>query len=75
MSNSLDVQFDVSNLTLLGLGSFTNVLSALSADDVQPTAMIQLEKLGGSFPISGPLGLRSPITSSDAVASVWNASV
>ncbi|KAJ5665850.1 uncharacterized protein N7477_008298 [Penicillium maclennaniae] len=60
MSNSVDVQFDVSNLTLLGLGSFTNVLSALSADDVQPTAMIQLEKLGGSFPISGPLRSQIP---------------
>ena len=60
MSNSVDVQFDVSNLTLLGLGSFTTVLGALSADDVQPTAMIQLEKLGASFPISGPLRAQIP---------------
>ncbi|KAJ5324375.1 hypothetical protein N7476_002975 [Penicillium atrosanguineum] len=60
MSSSLDMQCDVSNLTLLGLGSFTKILSALSADDVQPTAMIQLEKLGGSFPISGPLRAQIP---------------
>jgi hypothetical protein len=60
MSDSLDVQFDVSNLTLLGLGSFTTVLGALSADDVQPTAMLQLEKLGASFPISGPLRAQIP---------------
>lgn len=60
MSNSLDVQCDVSNLTLMGLGSFTTVLSALSADDVQPTAMIQLERLGASFPISGPLRAQIP---------------
>ncbi|KAJ5304910.1 uncharacterized protein N7443_004570 [Penicillium atrosanguineum] len=60
MSNSLDMQCDISNLTLLGLGSFTSVLSALSADDVQPIAMIQLEKLGGSFPISGPLRAQIP---------------
>jgi hypothetical protein len=60
MSDSLDVQFDVSNLTLSGLGSFTTVLGALSADDVQPTAMLQLEKLGASFPISGPLRAQIP---------------
>lgn len=60
MSNSVDVQLDVSNLTLFGLGSFTTVLGALSADDVQPTAMIQLEKLGASFPISGPLRAQIP---------------
>lgn len=60
MSNSLDVQCDVSNLTLMGLGSFTTVLSALSADDVQPMAMIQLERLGASFPISGPLRAQIP---------------
>jgi len=60
MSDALDVQVDVSNLALFGLGNFTAVLSALSADDVQPTAMLQLEKLGASFPISGPLRAQVP---------------
>ncbi|KAJ5168393.1 uncharacterized protein N7482_003987 [Penicillium canariense] len=55
MSGSVGVQVDVSSLSLAGLNTFSTILDALSADDVQPIAMLQLEKLGAVFPISGPL--------------------
>ncbi|KAJ5297480.1 hypothetical protein N7508_007729 [Penicillium antarcticum] len=58
--SGVDMQLDMSTLSLAGLGTFSNVLSVLSADDIQPSAMLQLEQLGSAFPISGPLMTRIP---------------
>ena len=53
MSGSVVLQSDVGNLGLQGLGAFTNILATLSADNVAPMAMIQMEKLGATLPVSG----------------------
>jgi hypothetical protein len=60
MASSVDLQIDIGGLSLTGLNTFSAVLGALSADDVQPTAMLQLERLGAAFPISGPLRAKIP---------------
>lgn len=60
MAGSIDSQVDVGNLSLVGLNSFKTVLGALSADDVQPAAMLQMEQLGAVFPISGPVRAQVP---------------
>ena len=53
MSGSLSAQADVGTLSLQGLSAFTSVLATLSADNVAPVAMIQLENLGAMFPTNG----------------------
>ena len=53
MSGSVILQSDVGNLGIQGLGAFTNILATLSADNVTPMAMIQMEKLGATLPVSG----------------------
>ncbi|KAJ5595263.1 uncharacterized protein N7459_001471 [Penicillium hispanicum] len=60
MSGSLDPQLDVGQLSLNGLSAFSTVLATLSADNVQPVAMLQLEQLGAAFPVSGPLRAQVP---------------
>lgn len=60
MSSTIEPQVDLGSLSLAGLGSFSTVLGTLSADDVQPIAMLQLEQLGAVFPISGPLRAQIP---------------
>jgi hypothetical protein len=60
MADSVGLQIDVGSLSLTGLNTFSSVLAVLSADDVQPTAMLQLERLGAAFPISGPLRAKIP---------------
>lgn len=60
MAGSVGLQIDVGSLSLTGLNTFSSVLAVLSADDVQPTAMLQLERLGAAFPISGPLRAKIP---------------
>ncbi|KAL2817898.1 hypothetical protein BDW59DRAFT_165719 [Aspergillus cavernicola] len=57
---SIEAQVDIGNLSLAGLGAFTTILTALSADDVQPLAMVQLQNLGAVFPISGPIADKVP---------------
>ncbi|KFY35311.1 hypothetical protein V494_06028 [Pseudogymnoascus sp. VKM F-4513 (FW-928)] len=53
-------QVDVGGLTLNGLAAFTPVLAALSADDVTPLAMVQMENLGSIFHINGQYALQVP---------------
>lgn len=53
-------QVDVGVLTLNGLAAFTPVLAALSADDVTPLAMVQMENLGSLFHINGKYALQVP---------------
>lgn len=60
MSSDISAQVDVGALSLSGLGAFRTVLSTLSADDVQPMAMLQLQDLGSLFPISGPVASKVP---------------
>ena len=60
MPGPIDSQIDVGTLSMTGLGSFSTVLGTLSADDVQPIAMLQLEQLGAAFPVSGPLRAQVP---------------
>ena len=60
MSNDVSAQLDVGGLSLSGLGAFSTVLTALSADDVQPMTMIQLQNLGAAFPTSGSLAIKVP---------------
>ncbi|EAU33847.1 predicted protein [Aspergillus terreus NIH2624] len=60
MSGPLNTQVDIGNLSLASLGSFSTMLTALSADDVQPIAMIQMQNLGAAFPVSGPIPTKAP---------------
>ncbi|EFQ30408.1 uncharacterized protein GLRG_05552 [Colletotrichum graminicola M1.001] len=50
---AVQLQSDVGTLAFAGLGAFSTVLSAMSADDVHPIAMIQLENLGLLFHVNG----------------------
>jgi hypothetical protein len=47
-------QVDIGQLTFGSLSAFAPILAAVTADNVAPMAMIQLEQLGAAFPISGP---------------------
>lgn len=60
MSNQVAPQIDVGNLTVQGLGAFLPLLATLTADDVQPMAMIQMEQLGALFPINGEYAAKVP---------------
>ncbi|KAL2786957.1 hypothetical protein BJX66DRAFT_328200 [Aspergillus keveii] len=56
--SDLQAQVDVGQLTVAGLGMFAPLLAAFTADDVAPMAMVQLERLGAAFPISGPQAMQ-----------------
>ena len=60
MANSIATQLDIGGLTLHGLSTFSKMLATFSADDVAPTAMIQMERLGSMFLISGKYADRVP---------------
>lgn len=60
MPNEVSTQIDISHLTLQGLSSFTSLLATLSADDVSPMAMIQMENLGAAFPTNGKYAAQVP---------------
>ncbi|KAL9082735.1 MAG: hypothetical protein Q9165_008803 [Trypethelium subeluteriae] len=60
MSDAVQLQADIGSLSLHGLGAFSTILTALSADDVVPMAMIQLERLGALFHISGKFAAKVP---------------
>jgi hypothetical protein len=60
MSDAMSTQVDIGNLSLASLEAFSTVLATLSADDVQPIAMIQLQNLGAAFPVSGPMTVKAP---------------
>ena len=53
MSREVSAQADIGALSIRGLGAFTTVLATLSADNVTPMALIQLENLGTKFLVSG----------------------
>ena len=53
-------QVDVGALTLNGLAAFAPVLAVLSADDVTPLAIVQMENLGSLFHINGKYALQVP---------------
>ncbi|PHH63856.1 hypothetical protein CDD81_5413 [Ophiocordyceps australis] len=59
MSGQVSPQADIPQAIAL-LGKLTPILRALSADNVSPLAVCQLEKIGRSFLISGPLAKRMP---------------
>lgn len=60
MPQEISPQVDVGLLTLNGLAAFTPVLAALTADNVQPMAMVQLENLGSLFHTSGKYAAKVP---------------
>ena len=53
MSRAIQSQADVGNLSITGLSAFSSILATLSADNVVPMALIQMEKLGAALPTSG----------------------
>ena len=53
MSRAVQSQADVGNLSLAGLSAFSSILATLSADNVVPMALIQMERLGAALPTSG----------------------
>ncbi|EPS32156.1 hypothetical protein PDE_07116 [Penicillium oxalicum 114-2] len=60
MSDAVGIQADIGSLSLASLGGFSTILTALSADDVQPMALLQLQDLGAAFPVSGPVTVKIP---------------
>ena len=60
MSGHVQPQIDIGSASLQGLAPFQSVLAALSADNVVPTAMLQMENLGSFFLTTGPLSERTP---------------
>ncbi|KAJ5930795.1 hypothetical protein N7466_006288 [Penicillium verhagenii] len=60
MPDTIATQVDIGGVSLASLGAFSTILTALSADDVQPIAMLQLQNLGAAFPITGPMTVKAP---------------
>lgn len=60
MPAEVSSQVDIGNLSLSSLSQFSTLLTALSADDVQPLSLIQLNTLGAAFPVSGPVAAKTP---------------
>ncbi|KAK2032263.1 hypothetical protein LX32DRAFT_636411 [Colletotrichum zoysiae] len=50
---AVQLQSDVNALGFAGLSAFSTVLSAMSADNIHPSAMLQLENLGSLFHVNG----------------------
>ena len=51
---SVQSQADVGALSIQGLGAFSTILATLSADNVSPIVMVQMEQLGSHFLTNGP---------------------
>ena len=60
MSDQVQLQSDIGSLGLRGLGAFSDVLAALSADNVAPMAMLQMEQLGSAFNVNGSFAAKVP---------------
>ncbi|KAH7397163.1 hypothetical protein BKA66DRAFT_453754 [Pyrenochaeta sp. MPI-SDFR-AT-0127] len=60
MSNQVQLQADVGALGIHGLGAFSMVLATLSADNIAPMALIQMEKVGSNFKVSGQFATKVP---------------
>ena len=53
MSRAVQSQADVGMLSLQGLSAFGSILGILSADNVSPMALIQMQSLGAMLPTNG----------------------
>ena len=60
MSGNVALQADLGTLGVAGLGAFTQVLSAITADNIAPMALIQLEQLGNLFLCNGKFAKKMP---------------
>ncbi|KAI0855021.1 hypothetical protein F4860DRAFT_522036 [Xylaria cubensis] len=60
MAPEFAMQADISRTAIDILGAVAPILRALSADNVDPLAVIQLDAIGSRFPISGPLAKQIP---------------
>lgn len=60
MANQVVPQVDIGALSLRGLSAFGPLLAVLSADNVAPTAMLQMQALGSCFLTSGPYAAKVP---------------
>ncbi|PGH22935.1 hypothetical protein AJ80_02984 [Polytolypa hystricis UAMH7299] len=60
MSSQVQTQVDIGVLGLKGLGAFSHVLAAISADNVAPMAMLQMEQLGAVFNVNGKFAAQVP---------------
>lgn len=63
MSNPLTLQVDISSATsnsIAVLGTLKPLLKALSADNVNPLAVLQLEAIGACFQINGDVAAKVP---------------
>lgn len=60
MANQVVPQVDIGALSLRGLSAFAPLLAVLSADNVAPTAMLQMQALGSCFLTSGPYAAKVP---------------
>ena len=63
MSDGVSVSADLGNLpsnSLAVLGSIQPILKALSADNVNPLAVLQMEAIGVCFQINGPFAAKVP---------------
>lgn len=56
----VSLQADIGGLSISGLAAVRSTLTALSADDVAPLAMLQMENLGSLFHINGQYALQVP---------------
>ncbi|KAL6713313.1 hypothetical protein ACLMJK_008778 [Lecanora helva] len=50
---AVQAQADVGSLSMQGLGAFATVLATLSADNIAPMALLQMENLGALLPTNG----------------------
>ena len=54
MSGTIKSQADVGMLSLQGLSAFGSILAIISADNLFPIALIQMQNLGTMLPTNGP---------------------
>jgi hypothetical protein len=60
MSDQVQLQSDIGALGLRGLGAFSSLLAALSADNISPMAILQMEELGSAFNVNGSFAAKVP---------------
>ena len=53
MSRELQLQADVGSVGLQSLGAISSLLATLSADNIVPMALVQMEQLGTNLPVNG----------------------
>jgi hypothetical protein len=60
MADGIQRQVDIGQLGVQSLGALSTLMAALTADNVQPTAVAQLQTLGKSLCINGPYARKVP---------------